>query len=130
MNCKPSKREIEEMAKEVRSFLIEHSLWIDTTIYFNGKAFTTSKNGHYAYNDPNDLLEISNVDPARMFDYTNPDHILSMSFEGPLYDVLNFDGEYSSAFCNEIEGGLRDIFAKRGCYYELGNSWNLSLFLQ
>lgn len=43
-----------------------------------------------------------------------------MSFEGPLYDVLNY--EFGS-----LAAGLDAIFEKYGVYYELGNAWNLTL---
>ena len=29
---------IEELAKEIREFLLDHDMWIDVTIYFNGSA--------------------------------------------------------------------------------------------
>ena len=32
---------IEKMAVEIRAFLLEHGIWQDTDIYFNGKRFTT-----------------------------------------------------------------------------------------
>lgn len=36
-----SKEEIEKLAVEIREFLLEHNMWIDTDIFFNGKRFTT-----------------------------------------------------------------------------------------
>ena len=34
--------EIESLATELRSWLLEHDMWMDVTIYFDGKAFSTS----------------------------------------------------------------------------------------
>lgn len=111
---------IEKLAKEVRTYLLENELWEDVRIYFNGKAFATDDgNGHYAYNDPNTLFEIEDIDPRDYIDYCGD--ILTMSFEGVLYDVLNY-----SLGC--LESGLSDIFDRYGCYYELGNAWNLTLY--
>ncbi len=126
---KPTQKQIEKMAIEVRSFLLEHEIWQDVTIYFNGKAFATSDGKKFAYNDPDNLIVLEGKNPRDYFEYVNPDHILSMSFEGPLYDCLNMNGEYGYDFESKIEEGLREIFSKYGCYYELGNAWNLSLFL-
>lgn len=128
-NKKPAKKQIEKMAEEIRSFLIKHELWIDVTIYFNGKAFGTGDGKRYAYNDPDNLIVLENENPRDYFEYVNPDHILSMSFEGPLYSCLNMTGEYSHPFEKMVIKELSNIFLKYGCYYELGNSWNLTLFL-
>ena len=34
-------QEIEEMAVEIRKYLLDNHLWLDTAIFFNGKAFST-----------------------------------------------------------------------------------------
>lgn len=118
--AKMSAKKIEKLAKEIREYLLKHELWVDVRIYFNGKAFSTDDgHGNYGYNDPNKLFVIEDVDPRRYFDYCGD--ILSMSFEGPLYDVMNYT-------FGELEEGLVAIFEKYGCYYELGNAWNLTLY--
>ena len=117
------------MAKEVRKFLLDHEIWQDVTIYFNGKAFSTSDGTNYYYNDPEHLIVLEDKDPRDYFRYVNPDHILSMSFEGPLYCCMNRVGEYGYEFEDMVSDGLRSIFAKYGCYGELGNAWNLTLYL-
>lgn len=110
---------IECLAKEIREYLLQNELWQDVRIYFNRKAFATDDGqGHYAYNNPNKLFVIEDVDPRDYFDYCGD--IMSMSFEGPLYDVLNY-------YFGSLESGLAAIFDKYGCYYELGNAWNLTL---
>ena len=61
MNKKMTQRQIEKLAFEIRNFLLERGLWVDTAIYFNGKAISTSDgNGHYAYNDPAKLIILEN----------------------------------------------------------------------
>lgn len=119
---------IEMMATEIRQFLIENEIWIDVAIYFNGKCFTTGHDGKYAYNDPNNLIVVENADPRKVTQYVND--ILTMTFEGPLYDCINGNGEYSWQFEERIARELSDIFKKYGCRYELGEAWNLSLFEQ
>lgn len=119
--------QIEKMAIEVRQFLIDKEIWIDTTIYFNGRAYSTSdRNGTYAYNDKETLIELENVDPKAVTEYAG--EILTMTFDGPLYDCINCNGEYSYEFAKSVVLGLHEIFQKYGCYYELGEAWNLTLY--
>jgi len=119
--------QIEQMAKEIRSFLLENEMWVDTTIYFNGKAYSTSdkENKNFYYNDPEHLVEFED-DPRRYFEYVG--EILSMSFEGPLCDCINGYGTYRRSFERKIVDGLGAIFKKYGCYCELGHHWNLTLY--
>lgn len=120
--------EIEKMAVEVRSFLINLGLWIDTRIYFNGKAFATSdKTGNFAYNNPDRLIVLEDEDPKDYFDYVNEPNILSMSFEGPLYDCLNWVSGFPKTD-ELVVNGLNRIFGKYGCHFELGNRWNLTVY--
>ena len=124
MAKKLTKRQIEALAKEIRQFLLDHDLWVDVNIYFNGKAFSTDdRNGHYYYNDPEHLVVLEDQDPRRYFEYVGD--ILSMSFEGPFYDVMN---DYLGTFGDNIAEKFRAIIDKRGLCFELGNSWNLSLY--
>lgn len=113
-----------KLANEIREWLLRHDMWVDTTIYFDGVAYSTSDKHHFYYNDREHLIELKDQDPKEYFEYVNPDHILSMSFEGPLYDVLN-------GYCDgwiKLENEFRNIFRKYGLYFELGNAWNLSCF--
>ncbi len=116
---------IENLAVEIREFLLAEEMWQDVTIYFNGKAFSTydKENGKYYYNDREHLVVQEDEDPERYFEYVNPEHILSMSFEGPVYEMVNCWPGYSS-----IQKRFDSIFEKYGIYYELGNSWNLSCY--
>lgn len=114
-----------KLANEIREWLLSHDMWVDVTIYFDGVAYSTSdkENKHFAYNDPNTLFEYED-DPRRHFEYVNPEHILSMSFEGDLYYLLNCEWEWQKNWYEEF----RSIFKRNGVYYELGNSWNLSCY--
>ncbi len=127
MARKITTKKIEKLANEIRQYLIEEGLWVDTRIYFNGKAYSTDDGeGRYWYNDPKHLIVLENQDPCKYFDYCGP--YLSMSFEGPLYSCLNYCGEYGRKFEEKVNENLRTMFASYGLYMELGNSWNLSLY--
>lgn len=121
MSKKMTERQIEKLAMEIRNFLLDRGMWIDTTIYFHGKAISTDdRDGHYAYNDPAKLFVLEDQDPKRYFEHAGG--ILSMSFEGPLYDVLNY--------CEDLktEEAFTKLLRQHGLYYELGNAWNLSVY--
>ncbi len=122
MTKKMTPERIEKLAVEIRSFLIKHEMWIDTTIYFNGKAFSTydKEAEEFYYNDPEHLVVRENENPRNYFEYTGD--ILCISFEGPLYDMLN-GCVYQKA--HEEFDALIDSY---GLYYELGYAWSLALY--
>lgn len=118
---KLSKTQIEDLADEIYQLLKKHDMWSDTFIYFNGcRIGNKDAEGHYHYNGK--VYMEPDMDPRTYFEYVNPDHILSMSFEGPVYHMLNYD-EYPS-----VRKKFDAIFKKYGLYYELGNAWNLSCY--
>ena len=124
---KPTKKQIEALAKEIRQYLLDNNLWIDCTIYFNGKAFATDdRHGNYYYNDPVHLVVLEDQDPHRVCEYVGD--ILTMTFEGPLYSCLNLYGEYNWSFESRIYEEFPKIFEKYGVYFELGNEWNLTAY--
>lgn len=118
-------------AAEVVRFLSQHFLWHDCRVYFNGQCFATDDGkgtgnlleSRTKTNGP--LYSIHNIDPRDYFQYVNPNHILSMSFEGPFYECLN---GYAGDYGYQIEEEFQQLLAKYGCYYELGDAWNLSVY--
>ena len=114
----------ENMAKDIYNFCIDNDIWSDCIIYFDGMALSSFSNWNnvsgkrvgielYKYEDKN---------PLNYFKYANPD-TLSMSFEGELYDIVNDFGCEFPGLYND----LNKIFEKYGCWYELGDSWNLTV---
>ena len=121
--AKMTPKKIEKLAKEILDFLIDREMWIDTTIFFNNKAYTTTGSAYTSYNNRDNVITKTDIDPRDYFEYVN--NILSMSFEGPLYDALNYnDGQMSV----KIEEEFSNLLKKYGLYYELGNPWNLTLY--
>lgn len=117
---KLTKTGIEQFANEIMNYLIEHELDMNVCIYYNNKRMSN----RYDWRNPDappQLVIEENMSPFNYFEYANYNHILSMSFEGPLYDSLNYSGY--------AEEGLHDLFEKYGVYWELGNAWNLSAYL-
>lgn len=117
---KLTKIHIEQFANEIMEYLIKHELDMDVCIYYNNKRMRRKYDWQDMDAAPKLVIE-EDVSPFDYFEYANYDHILSMSFEGSLYESLNYTGY--------AEDGLRKLFEKYGLYWELGNAWNLSAFL-
>lgn len=115
---KLTKALIEQMAKEIMDFLVANELSYDVCIYYNNKKM---KNDYKWNGDEfiNNVIVLDDYNPHDYFDYAAYDHILSMSFEGALYECINYSGRNVDK--------LDAIFAKYGVYYELGNAWNLTV---
>lgn len=116
-----TKTNIEELAKEIISFLNKEKLASDVSIYFNNKVMRDRGTWDDDYNYIPKWETTENVDPHDYFEYAAYDHILSMSFEGALYEVLNYTGGRKG---EEFER----IFERHGLYFEFGNAWNLSVY--
>ena len=116
-----TKANIEELAKEIITFLEVNELASDVSIYFNNKVMRARGTWDKDYNYIPKWETTEDVSPHDYFEYAAYDHILSMSFEGPLYDVLNYT-------FGRKEEGFNAIFNKWGLYFELGNAWNLTTY--
>lgn len=110
----------EALANDIYTWCLEHDCWQDVYIYYNGKRMGTSghdKDGKEVYCYGGKPYIESGYDPRDYFKYVREPNILSMSFEGPLYEILDNDME-----------ALNELFKKYGLYYEFGNAWNLSAY--
>lgn len=116
--------QIEKMAVEIRELLLDTGMWCDTEIYFNGKRFTSHDpaDGKYYYNDRTHLIVEENQNPREHIGYVNPDHILSMSFDGDVLSMIYY------GYAPEVKRRFDEIFEKYGVYYEQGENCNLTCF--
>lgn len=119
------KNKNEALAKDIYNWCKKNHLWGDNTIYFNGKAWSSSRTWDLDAGKPidEDLYEYENKNPKDYFEYGNPD-TLSMSFEGPLYHMLN---GYVGGWVKK-ENEFMKLFEKYGYYFEYGHAWNLSAY--
>lgn len=115
----------EALAIDIYRWCKKKGLWGDNTIYFNGKAWSSSAEWDLDKGKQidEDLYEYENKNPLDIFVYANPE-TLSMSFEGPLYHVLN---GYVKGWVR-LEGQFSKLFEKYGYYFEYGNAWNLAAY--
>lgn len=113
------------LAIDIYEWCKKHDLWGDNTIYFDGKAWSNSREwaGVKGKEIAEDLYEYDDKNPKNYFEYGNPD-TLSMSFEGSLNYVLN--GYTERAW--KLEEEFNKLFKKYGLYYEMGYSWSLSAY--
>lgn len=123
MPKKLTKPTIRKLAKEIRQFLLDNEMWIDTRIYFNGMAYATDDGKHYYYNDPEHLVELQDEDPKRYTEYAGP--YLTMTFEGPFYEVMN---GYMGRLGYRLEEEFHALLRKYGLYAEMGHAWDLSVY--
>ena len=123
--------QLEKLAGDILKFLRKNGLWHDVRIYFDGKCWATDNGcgeGEPLY-DPGEkespVFLLRDKSPTGYFEYVASPHILSMSFEGQLYECLNgYAGDYGW----QIEEEFSQLLRKYGCFYELGNAWNLTLY--
>ena len=117
-----TKKQIEDLAYDIRRFLLDNEVWMDVSIYFNDKRLSTGIGNKFYYNQDVICLE-EDINSKDYFEFTG--NILCMSFEGDLYHVLHYGYTKEDEV---IRNGLLDIFDKYGCYHEYGNAWNLALY--
>lgn len=113
----------EQMALELIRYLQENDMFTDVSLYLNNKRYSSSQ-----HND--DLVEeteygpyyiTDDVDVSDYVEYFNA-HTITMTFEGPLYDALNY------AYDNTVSDDISAIAASYGLYFEQGNAWNLAFY--
>lgn len=104
-----------QCAMEIAAWLGEHSLNDDVMIYVDGSRYTVDETGKM-------ILERQ----CNVHDYIEyAGNILSASFEGPLYDVLNYS--FESKYYTKLEEDFSRLLKKFGYYYELCQAWSLTL---
>lgn len=130
-----SRSKANRCAKDIINWLIKRNIWQDVFIYVDNGRYTFKSN--ISHKDEIEALladekiipEVvweEGYNPKEYFEYVANPHFLSMSFEGILYEILNF--VLSLSYCEKVEQELCDILEKYGYYYELGNTWNLSAY--
>jgi hypothetical protein len=99
-------------------------MWQDTSVYVNGKRYGCYDGEHYRYDNTWDcVFREDNMDPKDYVEYTSD--FLTMTFEGPFYDVINYN--IFPAYCRKLMDEFNDIISKYRKYYELGYNWSLAL---
>lgn len=134
---KYTKENVENIALDFMNLLIEKGVAQDVAVYFNGMRYSSVGTApapgklertfqfYRDYNDSNSTAVMAHnageYNPNYYFDHVAEKHILSASFEGPLYDVMNniYGGEAQWVY---------DFFNRWGLTVEMGDSWNFSVY--
>lgn len=123
--AKEFKTKAERCAFEIINFLIRHELWQDTFVYVNGKRYGCYDGEHYKYDNTWDcVFREDDMNPADYVEFYSD--FLTMTFEGPFYDIVNY--YISAKYCDKIIDEFNDILKKYNKYYELGYAWSLALY--
>ena len=111
-----TEKQIGELAEQIYQLLKENDIWMDTDIYYNNRVMTNKDgNGQYQYDGSVYLyLDTPPIEP-----FYTPGHILSMTFEGPVYQMFNH-GSYPA-----VRRKFDRILKRFGLYYEFHDAWNL-----
>lgn len=91
MMQKLTKANIAQLAQEIITFLDANGMQDTVCIYFNNIRMRSECNWRerpITFTWKQD----DNIDPHDYFEYAAYDHIISMSFEGNLYELLNYGG--------------------------------------
>lgn len=122
---KEFKTESEKCALEIIKWLLKHEMWQDVCIYANGKRFSCYDGSHYRYDNTWDCVFVEeDMDVAKYIEYHGD--FLTMSFEGPLYSVLNYN--MPTRVCDKYTAEFNKICDKYKKYWEFGYAWSLSLY--
>ncbi len=105
-----------EIATKIESWLKKNKLTGMVRIYFNNKCWCW-------YDGRKKVIE--DIKATEYFEYGNDDTI-SMSFEGELYEVLNYHCDDKR--WERLEDEFTTLLNSYGYYFELGNAWNLSVY--
>lgn len=111
----------EKLARDIIDLLLEKEIMDDTFIYVNGKRYGTY-DGEHGYNYGTNSWDNVYVEDDKIAkDYCEyAGDILSISSEGPLYDLINYGWEFGES---KTVKALDELFHKYGFYREDCTSW-------
>lgn len=105
-----------EIIRKIESWMKKNDLLGTVRMYFNNKCWCW-------YDGKKKLIE--EIKGSEYFEYANDDTI-SISFEGPFYNVMNYG--YDNKVWDGLQGEFDKLLDGFDCWYELGNAWNLSIY--
>lgn len=119
----------EKIARDILAFLEQKCVWMDVTILFNNKAWSsntsfkgtkgvTIKNPYInEFDEVCGVYEYTNIDASK-WEYSNPETV-TLLIDGLCYEWFNDFGK-----TEEFE----ELLNKYNAYYEYGTSWLLSIY--
>ena len=119
----------EKIARDILAFLKEKYVWMDVTILFNGKAWSSNKTFkgekgaviEEPYEDEFDeicgVYEYKDID-ASLWEYSNPETV-TLLIDGLCYEWFNDFGKVEE---------FEELLDKYNAYYEYGTACLLSIY--
>lgn len=109
-----TKADIARITDYIKDRLSVLGMDTDVCIYFNGKRWTNivhwdSETGEYIH----DWVLEEDIYPIDYCEYAPQDNIISISSEGELYDVMNYNFEFID----------ENVLPDTSLYAEMGTSW-------
>lgn len=113
-----------QLMEEIIRYLCNHDLFEDVFLYTNGHKYSSnpSANATECSTYGHKYYDYGDWDVTQQIEYNNP-NTLTMTFEGPLYDVYNGYTSYPHA-----ENDIQKIAEKYGLYGEQGYAWSLAFY--
>lgn len=120
---------LDRLRDDLIDYLVRRDLFDDVIIYEGGKRYLSSGYGCVSGLEPAQHVTRKGtevelwVETARASEYLEfaNDDTLSMAFEGPLYDAMNYGN-------GAVESDLQRIFERYALYFEMGDAWNLTAY--
>lgn len=113
--------QIEELADRIYKLFKKNDIWRNARIFFNGNAIDNKdENADYHYDGS--VYFHWDMNPRLYFEHVNPDHILSMSFDEPIYHMFHYK-KYKSVLRK-----FNELLTQFGLRYEFGDMWNLTCY--
>lgn len=114
---------LEKLALELLTYLQQKNMFDYVYIYVNGKCYTQHRiESHCEHRETKygRYYVIPNMPVREIMEYCNPETI-TVSFDGALYDALNYNHGI-------VESDLNKMFKKYGMYFEQGYPSDFSLY--
>lgn len=122
-NKKLTAKKLDILAVRIIMLLQENDLFCDTNLYLNNKKYSSNKtiNAETKETVFGEYYITNDIDVTQCVEYNNPKTI-TMTFEGPLYDIMNYSTD------SPLIDKLTKLLKSYGLYYEQGYMWSLALY--
>lgn len=125
-NKKLTLKQKDKLILDIINYLQQKDLFFMIDIYYNNKRISSDEP---ITKHTNETCEEKSTKQGPYYitenvgcpcEYSNPKTI-TMTFEGPLYNALNYGS-------GRIENELQEIFKKYDLYFEMGYAWSLTAY--
>lgn len=125
----PTKKEIEQMALEIRNLLRSHGIWQDTIMFYNDKEVSSDRKADFyqLIREESAWYRTEECPEKRIYGVEEGTNIFSMIYEGPLMHIINCDRNDAEA--EEVRENLKKIFNEYGLWYECQNGYSFTCYL-